>query len=162
MNNAKQQYLEIAKRKRAEQPPVELKMPSGAVWKIIPLDPTSLALSGKLPLRAALSGRKNLNQPLNAEEMGAQLAEKLSGDDVISILELTRDLILTNLLEPKVTLEETEDSITPGMILPEDFNYFMMHVISAGAANNQSPPAPNFYPGAGNPTTGENATDQAP
>src|SRR5688500_9826047 len=115
MNEAKRKYLELINKKRAEKQPVELNMPSGSTWKIIPLDPTALALSGKLPLRAALSGR-NFNQPMSVEESAKQITERLSGDDIVNILELTRDLILSNVIEPKVTSEETEDSITPMMI----------------------------------------------
>lgn len=125
----KQKYLQTVQSRKDKRKPIELDMPSGAVWLVLPLNVPQFAVTGKLPLH--LLAGKTL---ASATETSEEIANKLKTDDVTAILEMVRDAMLNNVVEPKITLEETEDSITPEMIDPEDFDFFMTYVMSGGQA----------------------------
>lgn len=132
----KKDYLKLVAKRKASQKLLELDMPTGAVWKYTPINIPQYAITGKLPLHI-LAGVKSLKSGMNAKQAAA-LESKLEGDDIIKIYAMVRDVMLNNVVEPKITLEETEDSITPEMIDPADFDFFTQFVISGGQATQNS------------------------
>lgn len=130
----KKDYLELVKKRKAAQKPVELEMPSGAVWLVLPPNVQQYAVTGKLPLHL-LAGKKSLKK---AAQNADVMAENISGDDIINIYAMARDALFNNVIEPKITLEETADSITPDMIDNEDFDFFTSWVISGGQVTQNS------------------------
>lgn len=132
----KQDYLAIAERRKQERIErgefLELTMPSGAVWKYLPVNVQQYAISGRMPMHLLAK----LESVKNAPE------KKLSQDELVelglSAMEVTRDVMLNNLFEPRITLEETGDSLTPEMIDPEDFKFFMNFIMRGAQADANS------------------------
>lgn len=130
----KKDYLKLVEKRKSEKKPVELAMPSGAIWLVRPINVQQYAVTGKLPLHI-LAGVKKLK---NVGKNQSELQNKLSGDDILNIYAMARDAMLENVIEPKIALEETDESLTPEMIDPEDFEFFVTWVISGGQAQQNS------------------------
>lgn len=126
MTSAKQKYLQNVQKSKAAKTPIKLEMPSNSIWLVLPLNVPQFAVTGKLPLHL-LSGKAITE---------TEIAEKVSPDDVSKVLEMIREALLNNVIEPKITLKETDDSITPEMIAPEDFDFFMGWVLSGSQVTN--------------------------
>ena len=132
----KQDYLKLVKKRQSEQVAagelISLAMPTGAVWKILPLKTAQYAISGKMPLHllANLSSLKNAPKDLEKD---------LTGADVLNLLTMVSDAFLNNVVEPKITLIETDDSITPEQVDPADFEYFRDYIISGGQSTLGKP-----------------------
>lgn len=126
----KKEYLALVEKQKLKKKPILLKMPSGATWKVLPFNIKQYSVSGKLPLHlfAELGSIKDLN----AEEFESQI----NGKDILNMLEIARDAMLNNVIEPQITIEETEHSITPQMLDPEDFDYFTQWALRGGQAQN--------------------------
>lgn len=131
----KKDYLELVSMRRASNIEsgnlIELNMPSGATWKILPIKVGQYAISGKLPLHLLVNLKSLKNAPKNAEK-------NLSGNDVLNMLKMVSDAFLNNVVEPKITLEETPDSITPEMVDAADFEFFRDYVLSGGQSAQNS------------------------
>lgn len=142
---SKEAYLEIAAKRKAEKVEkgevLELPMPSGAVWKYLPVDLQQYFILGDVPkhLIAKLSSVRGLSEEAAFNRLNPEEAEKM----ILLGMTITRDVILNNLVEPRVTLIETDDSITPDMILPEDFTFFKNFIMRGAQAdaNPKSKPA---------------------
>lgn len=138
--NSKQAYLELVAKRKQEKTDkgevLELPMPSGAVWQYLPFKVQQYALGGRLPMHliAKLESVKNMPE----DERAKNISQKDLFDAGMSMMEVTRDIMLNNLVFPKITLEETDDSITPEMIDPEDFDFFMNFVRDGGQSQQNS------------------------
>lgn len=134
MNN--KEYLALVEKRRQERieagEAVEIAMPSGATWKMLPVKTAQYAVTGRLPLHML----KKLSSVRNMPE------KALSPDEVetlgLAAMEFARDVMLNNLIFPKITLEETPDSITPEQIDPEDFDYFIQYLLGGAQAEANS------------------------
>lgn len=124
-----QEYLALVEKRKSEKEQLELKMPSGAVWLYVPFSLQQYAISGKLPMHLIVKLESVRNQP----------QQKISNEELleagISIMEITRDIMLNNLVFPKIALEEKEGCILPEQIDPEDFEFFMNFVRAGGQAS---------------------------
>jgi len=131
--NPKQAYLEIVEKKKQEKiekgDVLEIEMPSGAIWKYLPVEIKQYAVSGQLPMHLLTKLDSVRNSP----------QKELTQDEImqlgIAAMSITRDVMLNNLIEPKITLTETDESITPEMILPEDFEFFMNFIVRGSQAD---------------------------
>jgi hypothetical protein len=133
MNKA--EYLEVASRRKGTDSAVfDLPMPSGAVWKVLPIKLDQYITSGRLPLHLI----QHLGSVKNIEAKAAEFAEKLSGADIVNMYTIVRDAMLFNVVEPKISLTETDEALTPEQILPEDFEFFRDFVFSGGQAGRNS------------------------
>lgn len=123
MNN--QDYLAQVEKFKSEKKPIEIEMPSGSVWLCLPISIAQFAATDQLPsgLFSKPDGKKSRQA---TEEELADLGYKGAL--------LTRDVMLNNLVYPKVSLEPSPDTILPEQIDPEDFDHFMKFVIRGGQA----------------------------
>lgn len=143
--NPKQAYLQIVEQRKQEKieggEVLEIQMPSGAVWKCLPIDLQQYFIFGDVPkhLIAKLPSLQGMSELEAFKRLDPHEREKM----VMLGFTITRDVIFNNLIEPKVTLVETEDSITPDMILPEDFTFFKNYIMRGAQAdaNPKSQPA---------------------
>lgn len=139
--NSKEAYLAIVNKRKEEKieqgEVLTLEMPSGAVWKYLPVNTQAYAISGRLPMHlvAKLESVKNAPQRTLTQEEILDLG--------MSAMFVAREVMLNNLVEPRITLEETPDSISPEQIDPEDFEFFMNFIVrgSQADANLKSQPA---------------------
>jgi len=102
---------------------LELEMPSGAVWQYFPIKMEQYAVGGGLPLQLLTKLKSIKDQP----------AKTLTDDEAATLgiraMIVVRDVMLNNLIFPKITLEPGADSITPEQIDPEDFEFFKNFVM---------------------------------
>lgn len=133
MSNAKQNYLALVEKRKQEKAKrgdvLSIEMPSGAVWKYLPIKVQQYAIAGKVPMHLIAKLESVQNQP-SKEMTQAEMVEL-----GMSAMTITRDVMLNNLVEPKISLEETDDTITPEQIDPEDFEFFMKFVMFGGQAD---------------------------
>ena len=109
---------------QSEQKIIELNMPSSAVWKIAPVRVEQYGWTGRrFPVHLIARLESVRNQP--QRELSQQEIEKIK----IHSERIVFDVLFNNLLEPRVTLQETEDSITPAQIIPEDLTAFAEWVL---------------------------------
>lgn len=134
--NSKQAYLQIVEQRKQEKieggEVLEIQMPSGAVWQYLPFKIEQYALGGRLPMHLVAKLRSVQNAPQKT------LTEDEQFDLGMAAMTVTRDIMLGNLVFPRITLEETEDSITPEQIDPEDFEFFMQFVVMGGQSQQNS------------------------
>lgn len=134
-----EEYLELVKKRREEKPVLSLAMPSGATWRYHPVNLQQYAVSGRLPMHLVAK----LQTVKNAPQMPVTEAEMLELG--MSAMEITRDVMLNNLVFPRIGLEEKEGHILPEQIDPEDFEFFMQFIMRGAQAdaNPKSQPALN-------------------
>lgn len=124
-------YLALVEKRKAEKEPIELEMPSGAIWLVTPVSTIQLSVAGRLPTGFYLK-KNNKNEPLTEREQ-AEIGVKA--------MELTRDVMLSNLVFPKITPEPSEKSIgieeVGEKIDIEDFNFFSGWLMNGAQANKK-------------------------
>lgn len=126
--NSNQDYLDLVRARRESAGVLELEMPSGAVWRYRPINLRQYALAGQLPM--------HLVQKLDSAKASArELTDKELAELGVAALTITRDVILHNLVWPRVSLEPSPDTIQPTDIDPEDFDFFTRFVMSGGQAD---------------------------
>lgn len=123
----KQEYL-----KTLADRTVDLEMPSGGVWKVRPISLTAYAASGRLPMH--LLAELNIGKGFSEDDKAAML-ETLTGKDIVKMMAIARDALFTNVVEPRITLEEEPDSLTPEMLDPEDFEFWSGWVLRGAQAS---------------------------
>lgn len=111
-------------------------MPSGAKWRLYPVNVAQVAISGRLPT-GLLKKQKNMGK----------LTQEQQVDLGIQAMEMTRDVMLNNLVFPKITEERTSDSIciedAAALIDPEDFEFFTKWIMNGGQGTQNSFRKPN-------------------
>jgi hypothetical protein len=135
--NSKNAYLEIVAKRKQEKADkgeaLELAMPSGAVWFYLPFRLEQYAIGGKLPVHL-VARLRSVQQNVGAKPMTDDEEFELG----MAAMIVTREIMLNNLISPKITLEETEESITPEQIDPEDFDHFLKFVVIGGQSSQNS------------------------
>lgn len=134
-------YLELVKQRKAEKAQnenelIKLDMPSGATFLILPISIAQAMVGGGLPLDIMLKMDSVKNAPKK------DLSEKELGKIGLKWLEYTRDVMLNNLIFPKISLTDEPDSIAPIDIDPEDFDFFMKWLRGGGQAAQNSKSQP--------------------
>lgn len=113
---------------------IELEVPStattGLKFKILPIQLEQFTIAGQLPM--SLVGRLNSVRNLPSEEIQKRVSEEDLQIAGIRTLEMVASILLNNLVFPRITLEPTDDSITPEQLDPEDFDFLMNWILNRG------------------------------
>ena len=127
----KREYLKLVEKRKQEAESIEILMPSGATWLCKPINLRAYAAAGRLPMNLISALPSTRNKPIK-QPTEAELRE-----GGMKALLMVRDVMLSNLVSPRITLEETEDSITPDQIDPEDFDYFFNFVMNGAQVESK-------------------------
>lgn len=134
MKNNLNNYLALVKKRKAEREKdenllIKLPMPSGMEWILTPVNPMQLTVAGKLPITLLGKVNQSERKPTEQEMVGAGIAA----------MEMTRDVMLNNLVFPRITLEPSPDSICISdvgeKIDVEDFTFFMEWLLNGSQVN---------------------------
>ncbi len=128
-----QKYLDRVEQRKAKRDPLSLTMPSGIDWLVLPISIPQMAISGRLPTGLLRKSAEADQKPLTQAEQA---------EAGLKAMEMTRDVMLNNLIFPKITLTPEPDAIcidnVGEMIDPEDFEYFMQWLLAGGQATQNS------------------------
>lgn len=129
-----QDYRVFASKHRTGENTIDVKAPSGYVWKMKTPPIQEFILAGKLP--AALTAKLTkiaTEHKDNSEEAQKAMLAKLTPDDFLANLAFGRDLLVHCAVDPKISLNPTsEDEISPEEIIPEDFMFLIGWVMRGG------------------------------
>lgn len=106
---------------------------------------------------------QNLKSIKDLQNNPEALAEKMSGDDVLSMYAVVRDVMLSNVLEPKISLTPSDETLAPEEIIPEDFEFFCQWVWNGGQATSAASfrARESTAERNGTPGSSSNSSDQA-
>ncbi len=132
MANNLNDYLALVKKRKAAKQTVNLSMPSGMDWVLLPIDVQQLITSGRLPTALYMKIAKDAKAATPEELM----------ETTVKTLELARDVMLSNLVFPKITPLPSKDSIgieeTAEKIDTEDFSFFVQWLVAGGQAGQDT------------------------
>jgi len=136
MNNEK--YLKLIETRSTSENFELLEVEPGITWKVIPLNPIQAAITGHLPLHLI----KELAKIKDFKGNESDIAKELSPDEIVQFLEFCRDVLYTNVIEPKFSADG-ENGTIPGYKIPANhFQKFMSWVSGGGQIVSNS-----FRPG---------------
>jgi hypothetical protein len=131
------EYRELIKKRREARNgsgAINLQMPSGAGWQVLPISLDAYLVSGKLPMHLL----QKLESVKDLKVATKVITENITGDEIVKMYELVRDAMLNNVISPRISLEPSDDTLLPEEIDPEDFEFFRDYILSGGQASVNS------------------------